>query len=325
MFFLNLQYVFRETKFLYPEDKYLNKAKRLLIVLWCLPKLRQVSAWLRSADTPLLKKELALTPEIREFLYRPYVNRFWNLTQRLNVIENHYKLVNSKASFLNLEPDNFVDLAIFELAPGKLRIVLDRPHWVRREGEIGVSLFLGIDRIFTVMFLLSGTADNMVLIIGCVQGADMGTESTIYKALTSALHGMRPRDFILHVTKIISEELACKEIQGISDAAHRSAQWCSRAFKHSSYDNMWLDHGGIKTPDGHFFKLAPLIVKRTDEHISVRKRALYRRRYQFLDELHLLLRGVLASPPIKKHRKVLLQNEHGEKFVGIDLRNKVDP
>ena len=325
MFFLNLQHVYRETKFLYPEDKYLNIVKRFLIVLWCLPWLRQASTWLHSTHNPLLKKELALTPEIREFLYRTYVNRFWKLTKRLDTIEQHYKLVNSNASFLNLEPDNFIDLAIFQLASGKLRIVLDRPHWVRREGEIGVSLFLGIDRIFTVMFLLSGTPDNMVLIIGCVQGADMGSGRSIYKQLTSALHGMRPRDFILHVTKIISEELACKEIHGISDAAHRSTQWYSRAFKHSNYDNMWLDHGGIKTPDGHFFKLAPLIVKRTDEHISVRKRALYRRRYQFLDELHLLLRGVLASHPIKKHRKVLLQNEHGEKFVGIDLRNKVDP
>jgi uncharacterized protein VirK/YbjX len=205
------------------------------------------------------------------------------------MIAEHYRLVSSNATFLNLAPDEYIDLVIFDLVQGRLRVVLDRPSWVRREGEIGLSLFLGVDRIYTVMFLLSGTPANMKLIVGCVQGAEIDQGKSLYKELTRSLHGMRPRDFILHLTKMISEELRCKEILGIFDAAHRGNLWYSRAFKHVSYDSIWLEHGGQKTNDG-FFSLASRIVKR----------ALYRRRYQFLDELQVLLRGVVAFPPPKK-------------------------
>ncbi|MEO8343190.1 MAG: DUF535 family protein [Gallionella sp.] len=300
MFFLNLQHVYRETKFLYPETRYLNIAKRLAVVCWCLPFLHRARLWLDATENPLLIREFALTPEIREFLYRPYINKFWNSTKRLKVIEEHYRLVHSNVPLLNLAPDTYIDLAICELVPGKLRVVLDRPRWMRREGEIGISLFLGIDRIFTVMFILSGTPADMVLIIGCVQGAD-GLGKNIYKELTSALYGMRPRDFILHIIKIISEELHCKAIYGIADAAHRSAYWYSKSFKYSCYDDMWLEHGGKKTSDGQFFKLAPLIVKRADENITAKKRGLYRRRYQFLDDLRVRLQGVIAFPPPKNN------------------------
>lgn len=193
----------------------------------------------------------------------------------------------------------------FDLAQGKLRVVLDRPSWVRREGEIGLSLFLGIDRIYTVMFLLLGTSANIKLVIGCVQGVEIDQGKNFYKNLTRMLHGMRPRDFLLHLIKMISEELHCDEILGISDDAHRSNIWYSRAFKHASYDPMWLEHCGKKT-DGGFFSLAPRLVKRSELDLTARKRALYRRRYQFLDDIQVLLRGAVLSPPAKK------QHQHGK-------------
>ena len=81
------------------------------------------------------------------------------------MIEDHYNLVLSNAALLDLAPDEYVDLAKFDLVCGDLRVVLDRPSWMRREGEIGLSLFLGIDRIYTVMFLLSGSSSNMKLMV----------------------------------------------------------------------------------------------------------------------------------------------------------------
>jgi uncharacterized protein len=299
---LDLQHLYRETRFLFCEDRVISIAKRILTVFWCLPHLHRIKSWFDSTENPLLIKELSQTPRIREFLFRPYVHLNWNTPERLDAIERHYKLVGSSATFLDLAPDEYIDLVELGLACGKLRVVLDRPHWMRREGEIGLSLFLDKDRIFTAMFLLSGTSANMKLIVGCVQGADFNLKEKSYKELTKELHGMRPRDFILHITKIISEELHCDEILGVSDAAHRSTLWFSRANKFSSYDEMWLEHGGIKASNG-FFSLSPRIIKRTHENIEVRKRALYKRRYQFLDDIHLLLREVVVSPPPKKHHQ----------------------
>lgn len=298
-FSFTLQYVYREMKFIFPKDSTCSYAKRLFVVFRCLPFLRQASTWLESANNPLLAREFYNTPKIREFLFRPYVNRHWNASKRLEMIEQHYRLVSNNAPFLNLAPDEYIDLTILDLTSGKLRIVLDRPSWMRREGEIALSLFLGIDRIFTVMFLLGGSPANMKLMVGNVQGILNDPTDKTFKELAKELHGIRPRDLLLHITKMISEELGCVEILGISDAAHRSKHLLSRAFKHASYDAIWLEHGGVKEGNG-FFRLESKFVKRSEANITTRKRALYRRRYQFLDDMHLLLKEVVASPPPKK-------------------------
>jgi uncharacterized protein VirK/YbjX len=298
-FSLSLQIVYREAKLIFPTDSTFCFAKRLLTVFWCFPFLRQASAWLESANNPLLARELMHMPKIREYLYRPYVNRYWKPAKRLAVIEEHYGLVNNNASFLDLAPDEYIDLLVFNLGFDKLRVVLDRPSWMRREGEIGLSLFLGINRIYTVMFLLSGSPGNMKLIVGSVQGTHIKPAQNEYKLLTKTLYGIRPRDFLIHITKMISDELGCTEILGVSDAAHRSSHLFSRANKHISYNAIWLEHGGEKSGKD-FFKLVPKFIKRKDTNIAARKRALYRRRYQFLDELRLLLKWIVASPPPKK-------------------------
>ncbi|MEO6117470.1 MAG: DUF535 family protein, partial [Methylotenera sp.] len=167
----------------------------------------------------------------------------------------------------------------------------------RREGEIGLSFFLGVDRIYTIMFLLGGDSSNMKLIVGNLQG-DGRDKADTYKELTKAFHGMRPRDFLINILQMIGRELGCKEIYGISDDAHRSNLWYSKAFKQTSYDTIWLEHGGKKEDTG-FFVLSSLVTKRTDDEIPTKKRTVYRRRYEFLDELQLELEKVIQHPPPK--------------------------
>lgn len=304
-YFQNLKLVYDEGKFLYLENNPLLRGiKRIWLTLWCLPFLQRARVWLMAMDNPLLAREFSRTPRIRQFLYRKYVNRFWRAAQRMDAIEEHYRLVRTHASVLNLAPDEFIDLVKLDVLQNNFRVVLDRPHWMTREGEMGVSLFLGLDRVYTAMFLLRGTPADMKLIIGCVQGKSLDTGSNLYKELTKALHGMRPRDFLLNLVTIITEELGCRELLGISDKAHFSKHWYSRAFKHAAYDTIWEEHGGVKTADQQFFSLPVKIIKRADSDITAKKRALYRRRYQFLDELKVLLRRAMLSHPQKKqHRR----------------------
>lgn len=302
-FFQNLKVIYHESKFLFLNNHpRVRKIKGILLTLWCLPFVQRASKWLTTTtENPLLAREFSRTPQIRQFLYRKYVNRHWRATQRMAAIEEHYKLVQTHASVLNMAPDEYIDLIGLKVLQNPLRVVLDRPRWMSREGELGVSLFLGIDRIYTAMFLLRGTPADMKLVIGCVQGRALDTGSNLYKELTKELHGMRPRDFLLNLVTIISEELGCRQVLGISDQAHFSKHWYSRAFKHVAYDTIWQEHGGVKTENDHFFSLPAKIVKRAESEIPAKKRALYRRRYQFLDELKIIFRRAMLSHPIKKH------------------------
>lgn len=308
-FFQNLKLVFDEGKFLYLGDNSLIRGiKRLLLTLWCLPFLQRASLWLTAMGNPLLAREFLRTPRIRQFLYRKYVNRHWRAAQRMEAIEEHYNLVRTTAPLLNLAPDEYIDLVKLDVLQNNLRVVMDRPHWMNREGEMGVSLFLGTERVYTAMFLLRGTPADMKLIIGCVQGKSLDTGSNLYKELTKELHGMRPRDFLLNLVTIISEKLGCREILGISDKAHFSKHWYSRAFKHAAYDTIWEEHGGVRTDDRQFFSLPTKIIKRADAEITAKKRALYRRRYLFLDDLKVYLRrAILSHPQKKQHQRAVPQ------------------
>lgn len=294
-----LKHIYSEISLLFSNNSPISISKRLFVVLYSLPNLRTASTWLKSADNPLLTNELAQRPRLREFLFRPYLNKYWKVTERLAAIANHYKLVNSNAPILNLAHNESRELTHFDMHDKNLRVVLDRPEWMRREGEIGLSFFLGIDRIYTIMFLLGGDSSNMKLIVGNMQG-DGRDKADTYKELTKVFYGMRPRDFLINILQMIGRELGCREIYGISEDAHRSNLWYSKAFKQNNYDTIWLEHGGKKDNTG-FFVLPTQIAKRTDDEIPTKKRAVYRRRYEFLDELQLQLEKVILNPPLKKH------------------------
>jgi uncharacterized protein VirK/YbjX len=257
--------------------------------------LRKILLFLAPRDNPQLKTEQSQFPAIRECVFRPYVNRHWTTRSKLDAIENHYLLVHQHVPFLNIANGQTVEIARYEFAEDQLRIVMDRPSWMRLEGELGISIFYGIDRIYTAMLVLGGTPSNLNLIVGNLQG-DGRDRQALYKAFTKAMHGIRPRDFLVHTVKILAGELGCKEVLGISDDAHRSAHWLTRAKKVSTYDEIWLEHDGIKDDSSGFFRILPGIAKRTAEDVPSNKRALYRRRYQMLDELQLKIRAHVNAP-----------------------------
>ena len=258
-------------------------------------------AWERLAqdNNPLLVRELQEFPKIHEFNIRPYLNQHWDSKTRRSIIANHYRLVAQCAPILNLAANECVELSHIGIQDNGLRVVLDKPEWFRREGEVGISLFLGIDRIYTAMFTLAGAPDDLKIMVGNVQG-DGRSRTASYKTLTKTLHGMRPRDFLLTMLTLLAQALGCKEILGICDDAHRSRHFLSRAQKTSAYDQIWQEQGGQLHGDG-FFHMPAKKIKRRDEDIPSNKRGVYRHRYQLLDELKASVELHVQQAPEKVH------------------------
>jgi uncharacterized protein VirK/YbjX len=271
---------------------FIHFAIYLLIFVACahlFSVLYRIALFLRPTDNPLLREELARFPVLREFIFRPYVNSRWTFNERMTAIENHYLLVKHKVPFLGLSTDASLDVTELDLGGEKLRIVLDRPEWMRGEGELGLSLFYGIDRIYTAMFLLQESDGKLQIIVGNVQG-DGRDRAALYKEFTKTLFGMRPRDFLVHVMKVLGEDIGCSEILGISDDRHRSAHWLTKAKKVSTYDAIWVEHGGVKDPKSGLFRIPAHFSRRPDADVPANKRAQYRRRYQLMDELQAKIR-----------------------------------
>ncbi|MEY2840773.1 MAG: hypothetical protein RJB60_3072 [Pseudomonadota bacterium] len=230
---------------------------------------------------PFLKDEL---PIVRQFVFSPYVHSSWGTLRKMEMIATHHRLIEQLLPALDIGPEESVDLYTQTLPNGLLRVVIDRPQWMRSEGELAISLFWNVDRIYTAMVLLGGTLETPHLMIGAFQG-DGRDRKELYKELTKALHGLRPRDYLLNMVKLVAKEAGCAAVWGISDRTHRSNHPLTRARKDVSYDQVWSEHEGQLCPQEGFFFMPTHIERRTAEEIPTQKRAMYRRRHELLDQI----------------------------------------
>lgn len=248
-------------------------------------KIGAMCDWLTGNGNAPLTRELARSARLEEVLFRPYVNRYWGIGDRMRAIEDHYRHLADTASVLDIGDNVCRKIASLELEQQTLRLAVYRPHWMPLEGEMGLNLYLGDNRIYTVMFLLGDDGEgNTAMIVGCLVGWRNESAKDDFKALTKELHGVRPRDLILHMAKLVAAELGCTTLLCVSDDAHRGSHWLSSATKQASFDTYWNEHGGQLREDGFYAIPARITVKEHDE-IPAKKRAQYKRRYAMLDSM----------------------------------------
>lgn len=255
----------------------------------------EIALFIRPPNNPLLAREHARFPELYKFIFRPYLNAKWSLRQRMHAIGAHYRIIEKQVHLLaDLKQNGTTELARFEFDGDNVRILIDQPKWLRREGEVGVSLFYGIDRVYVAMFTLAIVEGRLVMLVGNLQG-DRRDKAELYKRITKVMHGLRPRDLLIQVLQMLGKEIGCGELWGISDRAHRNSHLFTTGTKISIYNQIWQEHGGIKDNKSGFFRLAAHINRRPNEAIPSQKRAQYRRRYQFLDDLESQIREAIST------------------------------
>lgn len=85
----------------------------------------------------------------------PYLSKCWEAPQRLEVVASHFEVLAGQFPALLLlgrdESLTLCDLASY--SPG-CRLVLDRPIWFKREGELVLNLFQGDLRVASLAFTL---------------------------------------------------------------------------------------------------------------------------------------------------------------------------
>jgi uncharacterized protein VirK/YbjX len=228
-------------------------------------------------------------PEVFAMVLTPYVAANWNVQTRLVRIVDHCKTVAEIGGVVSFSPEIIVDLVRLKVIDSRYRLTLDQARWLLPEGQLVMSLWDGVDRIFHLAFCLSTQNGKIIAYIGAVQGraeiVSSGSETNIlgrYRIFTKAASGMRPRDFLVEVFKMFCRAIGVSEIRAVSDHNYPGRQLIS-AFK-LSYDAVWRERGGNYDGDG-FFLLPVTASRRNDEDIPAKKRAMYRKRYSVLDAI----------------------------------------
>jgi uncharacterized protein VirK/YbjX len=234
----------------------------------------------------------------------PYISRSWNSQNKLSVLASHYEVVTKSCPQLLLlgRNDSLILSDLSTFAAG-CSLVLDRPVWFMREGELVLNLFQGDLRIASIAFTLCRTDSELCIFIGAVQGIHKGVESdrslSIYRDLTKDFEGLRPRSYLIEVIKYIAINIGVGKIYAVGDGYrhHRHPYFGAEKAKElaANYDVIWLEHGATPSEREDFFEIPMVLSKKALESIPSKKRAMYRRRYELLDDTFKKIDSVLIG------------------------------
>ena len=247
--------------------------------------------WLSSiVENPILAQFVAHKPRMLLKLQRPYLNRGYRPRQRLDSLIEHYRFVGR-----HLPADLIDDLArghalsIANLAAPKICAHGIRSHYTLRlsatdtfdrEGELLLSLDqdAGWQRIACVVFTITGGDHDRRLEIGCLQGASTADGRDRVKRATKDLHGVRPKNIVLHALYAVAAFWGVRRIVAIgNDCRVFNNRGLGPKVVFADYDGFWREVGGEADAAGQF-ALPEQLSSRPLSEIHSSRRAEYRRR-----------------------------------------------
>ncbi|MBI6921692.1 MULTISPECIES: VirK/YbjX family protein [Pseudomonas] len=250
----------------------------------------------------------------------PYLSKCWEAPQRLEVVASHFEVLAGQfPALLLLGRDESLTLCeLTSYSPG-CRLVLDRPIWFKREGELVLNLFQGDLRVASLAFTLCRDQGGLSMFIGAVQGIHKGIDSetslAIYRDLTKDFEGLRPRSLLLEALKCLARMLGVAHLYAVSDACrhHRHPYFGSDKAHDlaANYDVIWQENGATASNRDDFFTVPLAPAQRAEQDIPAKKRAMYRRRQALLDDVFIRLQAALPG----SGHNLGLQGKQGDAFA----------
>lgn len=279
-----------------------NKLKMLVLVI---KNRAELKVFLSRMSNALGKTGLErLGGDCLGVVHWPYISKSWTSRDRLGVLASHYEVVTKSCPQLLLygRDESLVLSDLSDFSAG-CSLVLDRPVWFMREGELVLNLFQDDLRIASIAFTLCIAEGELCIFIGAVQGIHKGIESEkslgIYRDLTKDFEGLRPRSFLIEVIKYIATNIGAEKIYAVGDGYrhHRHPYFGAHKAQEllADYDSIWLEHGAIPSRREDFFEIPLASSRKPLDAIASKKRAMYRRRYELLDSTFTKIDNVLKG------------------------------
>jgi uncharacterized protein VirK/YbjX len=262
---------------------------QLMLKLWRAPAGSQLAAIVR------------WRPEIWGMLQAPFISAWWEAGERFDRIIDHCELVAALGRPFDILPNEYLDLLEMPELGQEVRIKIDSPRWMLRDGLLVMSLWIGADRIYSLAFTLSQADGRRIAYVGGIQGRRSEHSLERNRALTKAAHGVRPPDLVFEIFRMLCHEIGVVEIRGVSDdnRHQRSDYFKGRAGftdpVRFDYDSFWQERGGVRGADG-FYVLPAVARARSEDDIPARKRSLYRQRREMMDSVRHHLGMTLQLP-----------------------------
>lgn len=252
-----------------------------------------IARMLGAKDGSALQDIILSRPETLGAVIWPYQCIGWTPAVRLNRIVEHFQAVEQLGP-LRFDINEAVRILALDEVRSELAVVIDQPKWFMREGQLSINLFQSETRLYTLAFSLGLHAGQLVAYVGAIQGRDIPGALDAYRDITKCAHGMRPRDLLIEIFRILCTSIHVTRIFAIADEfrIHRSSYFGKDASRkiHLNYNEIWEDRGG-KRHDQMFYELPTRGQLRELDAIPQKKRAMYRRRYEMLASIEARVNG----------------------------------
>jgi uncharacterized protein VirK/YbjX len=242
------------------------------------------------AEDELRQRILAKNPFPMEQVTRAFFYNGSTFAERDELIRNHFKSIQQKITpewGYNLHAwkgmtvweseDQDVDWqAYIGFAPGQ-----------RKEGLLSVGMSWNHQSLYQIMFWLNqDKSGEDALWIGAMQGPNMENAKDIIKDVTKRSFRYRTKNLILYMTMAIARALDVKHIYAVSNEGYYANNHVRRDRKlKTDFGSFWEEAGGYVTDDPRFYEIPLVEPRKTMDEVPTRKRAVYRKRFAFLDEV----------------------------------------
>ena len=141
--------------------------------------------------------------------------------------------------------------------------------------------------LYQMMFWINKDKNNEpALWIGAMQGPNTANAKDFVKEATKRSYRYRTKNLILYMTMALARSLDVKHIYAVSNAGYYAMNHVRRDRKlKTDFGAFWEETGGHVTDDPRFYEVPLVESRKTMEEVPTRKRAVYRKRFAFQDDV----------------------------------------
>ena len=231
------------------------------------------------------------------FVYEQSTRAFFyyksNFDERIKLIEEHFEFLTQSMNedfLLKIYGGEKIFLWKMPLDETlkEMRLVICMQSGQKKEGLASIVLELADGTpVYQIMFWIGkDSAENFSMWIGALQGPNVENSKDLIKILTKKCHAYRTKNLILYAAQAVARSLNLKKIYAVTNYGYYANNHIRRDRKlKTSFSDFWQECGGTPTDDERFFEIPLIEYRKTYEEIPTQKRAVYRRRFQLLDEI----------------------------------------
>lgn len=259
-----------------------------------------VRAYLNYGSLKKLYEFFTATPERREIIAhnkfyleqatRAFFYKGSTFDERSRLIQSHFEILQSKIADRVIQgvslnhthelwrsPDEGIDWNAGLYFEGGQR----------KEGLLSVYMRFGGRPLYQIIFWLNYDKNGEEsLYIGAMQGPNMENARDVVKEMTKLAHRYRTKNLILYMTQAVARSLGLKHIYAVSNEGYYANNHVRRDRKlKTDFGAFWEEAGGHVTDDPRFYELPLTETRKTMDEVPTRKRAVYRRRFAFCDDV----------------------------------------